>query len=210
MRHFPRFLGVILATGLVFGPGVRPASATSIEDLIKLKANKTTPVSDDVLVALIESDGSVFHLTADDIPALRQKGLSERVIIAMLLTAKNARPADVVEPPAADVNQTGQADYLYREPGTPLAPQPPVVVNVTQQVTQTVESPRRETRTAYVPVYVPVAVPVVRQPPPAPVYWGYGGQLRPDAWRPANDPPKPAPDAKPDVKADPKKVGGGQ
>jgi hypothetical protein len=205
MRHVPRLLIFLLAGIVLLGPAKGSASATSIEDLIKLKANKATPVSDDVLIALIESDGSVFHLTADDILPLKQKGLSDKLIIAMLLTATRVQaPADVVEPPAVE-----QPYSLQREPGTPVTQLPPVVVNVTQQVTQTVEqpAPRYQTRTAYVPVYVPVAVPVVRQPPPPPVYWGWGGQRRPDAWAPD---PQSTPDKKPDPKLDPKKVGGGQ
>ena len=39
-------------------------SATSIRDLVQLKA---AGLSDDILIALIQSDGSVFNLTADDI-----------------------------------------------------------------------------------------------------------------------------------------------
>lgn len=211
MPHVPRLLvlSAFLSTAVLLGPAVGTASATTIEDLIKLKANKATPVSDDVLIALIESDGSVFHLTADDILPLKQKGLSERVIIAMLLTAKNAKPViEVVELPRA------QQDRYSEGPGTPVTPPAPVEVNVTQSNVQTVEQPRSARRTtyesAYVPVYIPVAVPVVRQPPPQPVYWGFGGQLRPDAWRPAPDPPKTPPDKKPDTTRDPKKAGGGQ
>jgi hypothetical protein len=206
MRYAPRLVLILLSSVVLLGFAADTASATSIEDLIKLKANKTAPVSDDVLIALIESDGSVFHLTADDIVPLKQKGLSERVIIAMLLTAKRARPAvDVVEPPLVDQRESVQ-------PGPGIAVVPPVAVNVTQSNVQTVEQPRPryERRTEYVPVYVPVAVPVVRQPPPQPVYWGFGGQRRPDTWAPAPDAPKTTPDRKPATQPDPKKGGGAQ
>ena len=203
MRHLPRLLVMFLSSVVLLGFAAGTASATTIDDLVKLKANKTYPVSDDVLIALIESDGSVFQLTPDDILPLKQKGLSERVIIAMLLTAKNARPpVGVVQPPAVE-----QPDSLMPGPGVPVAPPlPPVVVNVTQQVTQTIERPqtRYETRTAYVPVYVPVAVPVTPRPAPEPVYWGFGGQLRPNSWRVSPEPEKP----KADPKTGPKKGGG--
>jgi hypothetical protein len=105
-------------------------------------------------------------------------------------------------------------DNYSTGPGRPVTLPAPVEVNVTQSNVQTVEQPRAARRTlyepAYVPVYVPVAVPVVRQPPPQPVYWGFGGQLRPDAWRPAPDPPKTPADRKSDSTRDPKKTGGGQ
>jgi hypothetical protein len=203
MRHVPRLLVTLVSTALLVVSAAGTAWATSIEDLIKLKTNKVAPVSDDVLIALIESDGSVFHLTADDIVPLRQKGLSERVIIAMMLTAKKAPPeVDVVEPlPLDSLQGPGKA---VTQPTVP-------VVNVTQSNVQTVEQPRQrsETRTAYIPVYVPVAVPVVRQPAPEPVYWGFGGQRRPDTWLPTPDPAKTTPDKKPATPIDPKKSGGG-
>ncbi len=41
-----------------------------------------------------------------------------------------------------------------------------------------------------VPVYVPVRVhrpwPVEPARPEEPVYWGFGGRLRPDAWKPSD------------------------
>ena len=157
MGHAPRLFVALVAGAMLLGPAMGTSSATTIEDLIKLKANKTAPVSDDVLIALIESDGSVFHLTADDIVPLKQKGLSERVIIAMLLTAKNARtPVDIVEVPPVDPQ-----DPNYLPPSDLVMTAPPIVpVTVTQDVVQAVERPRYETRTEYTPVYVPVYVPV--------------------------------------------------
>jgi hypothetical protein len=73
-------------------------------------------------------------------------------------------------------------------------------------------------RTQVVEVYVPVAVPVVAErqhtappiPPPAPVYWGYGGQKKPGSW---DDPQTATPPAAtpPAVKPAPPKGGrGGQ
>lgn len=210
MSHALRLPALLIAGAVLLGPAAGRASATTIEDLVKLKANKTSPVSDDVLIALIESDGSIFHLTADDILPLKQKGLSERVIIAMLLTAKKTPPpADAIEPPV--VYQPGPGRVVTQQPA-PV----PVALSVTQTNTQTVEQPRPsryDTRTEYVPVYVPIAVPV-RQvaPPPQPVYWGFGGQRRPDTWAPTPDPQnqKTTPDRKPGGQPDPKKGGGGQ
>ena len=189
MRHALPF---VLTAALALVPSSAIASSVTAADLVKLSA---AGLSDDILIALIESDRAVFRLTADEILSLREKGLSEKVILAMLQTAKKPIPnmlvtavpaADVpVQVPAVDessVTQIGQAD--------PVEPPAPVVVNVTQQVEQHVEQPREPgyTRTVAVPVGVPVGVPVYVTPgrpvhKPEPVYWGFGGQRRPDTWK---------------------------
>jgi hypothetical protein len=164
MRSLPT---VLLAASLLLGPAAGVASAVSVDDLLALKANG---LGDDILVALIETDGSSFTLQAADLIALRKAGLSERVLLAMLRT-RNA-PAEAA----------GTA--LDSRESVEQAPIP-----VEQTVTQTVAVPVHSTDTVYVPVEVPVAVPVAA--PIArrhdtemakPVYWGFGGQLRPDAW----------------------------
>jgi len=187
-------LGCLLVASLALGPAAGFAQAVTIADLVKLK---DAGLTDDILVALIESDGSKFTLTANDIIEIRRQGLSERVILAMLKTAVSkvpaqAPPRDIARPqvPSTDpraVVQTGEirtGEVPVQEPD--LGGEPPVVINVTQKVEQRVET-REVTRTEYVPVAVPVAVPVqVRRPPDkpaAPIYWGYGGQRRPDTWK---------------------------
>ena len=176
---------VVLAAALVVTPAVSSAQNVTATDLIKLSA---AGLSDDVLVALIESDGVVFKLAADDILSLRDRGLSQKVIIAMLQTAK--KPAPVVAAPAL----SPEAQPVPRAPEvmpSDITEPPPVVVNVTQQVEQTVEQSRERTYTTPTYVSYPVAVPVYVAPrrhidrKPEPVYWGFGGQRRPDTWKDA-------------------------
>jgi hypothetical protein len=189
-----RSLPLVLAAALAFAPSAAAASNVTADDLVKLSA---AGLNDDVLVALIESDGAVFKLSADDILALRERGLSQQVILAMLRTAtrpapgaatattapRDQRPASVPPPVAT----TATSEVVTVDP--PPAPPPPVVVNVTQQVDQRVEQPRpREpdylTRPLYVTYPVPIHVaPGVPTRPAPPVYWGFGGQRRPDTWR---------------------------
>jgi len=196
-------LRVLLALVIVAGPLAGRASAVTIKELLDYKGR----LSDDVLIALIESDGSVFHLSISDVASLRDKGLSDRVIIAMLKTAHRNGPPPATAPaptPAPDVAQTepptdvidaplDRPDQMYGmqepPPEMPVSqPSAPTVVPV-QPPDQVVE---------YVPypVYVPVAVPVKQHPAPAPQpqYWGWGGQRRPDSW-----PLTPAPAPKSDV-----------
>jgi hypothetical protein len=179
---------VALMAVIVVGAAAGSAQAVTVKELLDYKGR----LSDDVLIALIESDGSVFHLTAADVMSLVDQGLSERVVTAMLRTATAVRtappllspPRDVVAAPARVVQ-----DVPPPETSTPA----PVVVNVNQTVTQQVHE--REVRTVAVPVAVPVYVPIAtgpaRQKAPAPVYWGFGGQRRPDTWKesPAPTPP---------------------
>ena len=150
----------VLTLSLLAAPMAGSASAVTVEDLLNLQANG---LGDDVLVALIATDGSSFNLSAADVLALHRRGLSERVILAMVASGQRRAPRPATEP--SEGSQT---------------PAPaPTVVNVHQTVTQLVETP--------VPVIIPfpIAVPVIAAPPrpqPAPTYWGFGGRLRADAW----------------------------
>ena len=158
---------IVLGTALVLGLSAGNARAdTTASQLVDLSR---AGLSDDILVELIESDGSTFQLTAADVLALHREGLSDKVIVAMARTAKKAKP---VEAPAA-----------APAPASAPAPAPPTVVNVHQTVTQHVEAPLRQSKPSYaVPIAVPVYLPVTPVAKPQPVYWGWGGQRRPDSW----------------------------
>ena len=201
MRHYLRAL---LAAVVLFASAAS-ASAATIQDLIKLKA---AGLSDDILIALIESDGSVFQLKADDVISLRKQGLSEKVIMAMLATtfkrpvSSAPAPPPVPTPAHAPVtvnigDAPPQAPQAYGEPeqeriatqvNVPL-PTPPVVINVTQRVEQRVEPQSDRTSLpmySTYPYYSYIGAPVFVSPiaPVAPpVYWGFGGQRRPGTWK---------------------------
>jgi hypothetical protein len=166
-------LSVLLASALMLAlPG--PAQAqTSIRDLVGLQA---AGFSDDLLIATFRSDGTVYYLTADDLIYLRQQGISERVLLAMLATRDNAMPARPAVPVAPPVEPAPAMNFPEPEP---------VVVNVTQQVEQRVEVPSPQV--VHVPVVVPVPTRVDTRPrkAPEPVYWGFGGQRRPGTWGPS-------------------------
>jgi hypothetical protein len=164
-----RFIfGVVLALGL----SVTTATAATTAD--QLVALQRAGLDDDILIALIQTDGSVFYLSAEQILDLHRRGLSNRVIRAMQDTARQAQAA---------VEQAQQVVLAAPvEPQRSNRTEPPPVVNVTQTVTQRVEAPREPyiyTVPVAVPVYVRRAVPPKAQPP---VYWGWGGQRRPDSW----------------------------
>lgn len=175
MRRFLLSLALLCAVAA-------PAHAVSLRDLIDLSKQG---LSDDLLIALIDADKSVFHLTAADLKGLKEQGMSDRLLIHLLQTPSLYPVPETRLLRADDRPQT----YLSREPDH---------IVIIDRV-----------ETVAVPVYVPVpshrrgyrrdddrdrdrdgdrdrADDERRKPhtPPAPVYWGYGGKLRPDAWKP--------------------------
>lgn len=170
-------------------PVTAAAQTLTIRDLVALTQ---AGLGDEVLLALIEADGAIFRLGPLDVIELKKQGLSDPVLIKMIQTA---RPAGV--PPAAvpprDNRSRGE---VAQESEQPARTSPPVVVQQTVVQEVRVEAPRSRPEREYVqvPVYVPVAVPP-RRPvkEPEPVYWGFGGKRRPDAWQeaPKTPPGKP-------------------
>lgn len=160
---------VVLIAAIMLVPVVPSrAEALTIRDLIELSR---AGLSDEVLVALIEVDRSVFSIDTATLRSLKDAGVSERVILAVVRSGRPRVEPGEASQPQPDVTQA--------------APEPQVVV---------IEH-REPPRVEYVPVAVPVyyagfsAVPRVPRPPQEPVYWGWGGKLRPDAWQPT--PPTP-------------------
>ena len=140
---------------------VSAKTGQGIEDLLGLKAHG---LGDDILVALIQTDGSEFHLTAADIIALWKDGLSETVIRAMIETARRAPAPDAAVMPAGADGQV-PADAVFEAPD-PMVEVPAVEPVDTEPAAVVVPVP--------VPVVVPVAVPAGyrhKPDPPSPVYW---------------------------------------
>lgn len=201
-------LRLLLPALVLLGPMQGRASAVTIQELLEFKGK----LSDDVLVALIESDGSVFHLSISDVSSLKEKGLSEKVILAMLKTATKQRaetpaaPAQpVYTPPPADPYGPPPAQYPQEQPLPMISTQPdqgqpqqtaPVVVNVRQENTQHVDQPQQQYPQSYYAGYPLgyyqyggfIGAPVVNRPVAQPVYWGWNGQRRPDSWQPTPAP----------------------
>lgn len=196
-----------LALALVVSLGVAiPAQGVTIRDLIELtKAG----LGEEVLLALVEVDRGVFPVDAETLRSLKEAGVPERVIAAVVRSGRMPQPAP--PQPAPEVYDAGPpAPYVMELPGDFVTPPEPSVIYV--------QSPP-ETIVQEVPVPYYVTVPVGSRsqhrrpsapgatvvpsitPPPAlqgpthyqtdrpapasPAYWGSGGKLRPDAWQPA-------------------------
>lgn len=190
-----RWIAPLLMTfALTFLPS--RADALTLRDVIELTR---AGLGEEVLLALIEVDRSVFPIDAATIKELKANGVSERVITAMVRSGRE------VPPPEPIVTEAPQ----------PVAPQPQVVI-IDHRDPPEVHEVVREVPVA-VPVYIPVAttrsvhtradhgangipissdrwiaehMPQQQQPVhrKEPEYWGFGGKLRPDAWKPVPDP----------------------
>jgi hypothetical protein len=175
----------VVAT-LLFLPVTAAAQTLTLRDLVALNQ---AGLGDDVLMALIDADGAIFRLGPLDVIDLKKLGLSDPLLIKMIQTSKAAPPLPVSSPPR-DTHSRSDDDYTQ-----PSRTAPPVVVQQTVVQEVRVEAPRQR-EYVQVPVYVPVVVQP-RRPvkEPEPVYWGFGGQRRPDSWEPSKttpEKPKPA------------------
>jgi hypothetical protein len=190
-----RRIALLVVVALLILLPVR-ADALTVRDILELTR---AGLGDEILLALIDVDRSVFPIDAATLKRLKDAGVSERVIVAMIRSARTPDPLPE------------QAAVVAPAP----APEPQVIVIEHHDPPQIREVP------VAVPVYVPyVRGPFVRrgahqatvhdsfesfQPPsglnrpagaalhtphvkaPEPVYWGFGGKLRPDAWQPEPD-----------------------
>src|SRR3954466_5547696 len=75
------------------------ASAVTVRDIVELSR---AGLGDETLLALIEVDPSVFPIDAATIKSLKAAGVSERVIVAMVRSARTpvaSAEAELVPPP---------------------------------------------------------------------------------------------------------------
>ena len=99
---------------LLAGPATR-AEALTIRDVIELtKAG----ISDEVLLALIDVDGGVYANDAATLKRLKEAGVSERVMVALVRSGRERRlPEPPPAPPEEEAAPTsGRGDRASRAP----------------------------------------------------------------------------------------------
>jgi hypothetical protein len=153
-----------------------PADALTLKEIVQLSR---AGLGEEVLLALIEVEQKVFAIDPDTLRMLKDQGVSERVIVALIRSGRVQ--------PAPDQLTTAVS---VPEPQL-VQPEPQVVVIEHERpVVQQVAVP--------IPIYVPVPVTTTRarrhiddrvvepdhhrRRPAEPVYWGWGGKRRPDSW----------------------------
>jgi len=164
------------------------AEALTIRDLIELSR---AGLGDEVLIALIEVDGGVFAIDTATLKRLKAAGVGERVIVALVRSGRDVPvdpPAPVAEEhqPESPVPQVVVVDHHDH----PVERVREVPVAVPGYVPVFTRSRHRQVDNTYEPsTFVPFqsGPPLTRLVEPRkaePVYWGWGGKLRPDAWQP--------------------------
>jgi hypothetical protein len=171
------------------------AEAVTIRDVIELtKAG----LSDQVLIALIEVDRGVFAIDTATLKQLKAAGVSDMVIVALIRSGRPplVEPQPFVEQPTYEPPARPEPEVIVIDHHD--AP-PPVMVPYPVAVPVYLTSPgfitgqgRHLSRQDTVTTTLQTDVGLVRArlPVPAncvkaqPVYWGFGGKLRPDSWQP--------------------------
>jgi len=205
-----------LAAVLLLAAAAVPAEALTIRDVIELtKAG----VSEEVLLALIDVDGGVYASDTETLKALKAAGVTERVMVALVRSGRERQLPEPAAPPPApqDEARAPAPQVVVIEHHEPQAQQVVVPVPVYVPVYTTPSRAHRDpyatqrVRTGdFAPSnYVPFqpAPPVIRQQlePAPPVYWGFGGKRRPDAWAPSPGEREPLPDGERKPGQNPKK-----
>jgi hypothetical protein len=168
------------------------AEAVTIRDLIDLSK---AGLGDEVLIALIEVDQRVFTVDTATLKQLKEGGVSDAVIVALIRTGRPKTQPVAPTPAPAPAPEPREPEVIvveHRDPApapAPVAYPVPVAVPVYVPVpTRSRGLGRNETVTTILPTdqgLVKARVPV---PPNCikaePVYWGFGGKLRPGSWEP--------------------------
>lgn len=169
------------------------AEAVTIRDLIELSK---AGLSDPVLLALIEVDRSVFTIDTATLKQLKAAGVSDQVIVALIRSGRQPRPEPVAAPAPEPLPREREPEVIVIDHRDPPAPGPaPVAYPVAVPIYVPVPSRRgfdtRDTRHTIETTF-PTDVGLVRARVPVPrncvkaepVYWGFGGKLRPGSWEP--------------------------
>jgi hypothetical protein len=172
------------------------AEAVTVRDVIELtKAG----LSESVLLALIDVDRSVFAIDTATLKQLKAAGVSDAVIVAMIHSGRESRaempqptapmPQEQIPMPVETEPEPVPVPMPVAPPPQPIAVPYPVPVYVPVPVVQTHNNSRRDTVLTTIQTeegeLVKARVPVPPQCVKAqPVYWGFGGKLRPGSWQP--------------------------
>ena len=188
-RHAPVAPGcrrLVMVVGLSTGSAAGPKPSRSREIIELTRAG----LSDEVLLALIEIDQRVFPVDPATLKMLKDAGVSAKVIVAIVKSgrtpsrspsrARCRSPSRRIRPTLRSSSSNAESSRGSRE----VAVAVPVYVAVASLAL----------RTASVLRCSAIAVRAIRNrrrrsphehPKRAePVYWGWGGKLRPDAWQP--------------------------
>ena len=189
---------VLLALVTIIAITAGRAEAVTIRDIIELSK---AGLSEDVLLALIEVDRSVFSIDTKTLKQLKDSGVKDAVIVAMIRSGRTPVPEPPAAPAAEPEPQPREPQVIvidHHDPPPPPQPQasslwvsyPGAFLTGFPGVFPTVTRPFvRDERVAtvlntdqgLVRARVPVPPNCVRAQP---VFWGFGGKQRPGSYDP--------------------------
>jgi uncharacterized membrane protein YgcG len=150
-----------------------PQLSYGVSEVLQLtRAN----VGEDVIVTYVQNSGNAYGLEANQILYLKQQGISERIINAMLTQPKAAVAATTVPTPATPAPQPYSSDANGSQPATTTPP--PAVSYVQTAPPQTVYViPDTQTYDYNAYYYQPYYYPAYAWYPPVTFSfgWGWGG-----------------------------------
>jgi hypothetical protein len=188
---FQRILFTLLA---VLALSAGRADAITVRDVIELSK---AGLGDSVLLTLIEVDRTVFAIDTTTLKQLKEAGVSDTVILAMIKSGREVPPpAAPAQDPAPAVAQPEPPIVVIDHHDAP-APQPvyypvavPVYIPYVPYSAGTVAAHRGNDTTVKATIATDQGLFKARVPVPPncvkaePVYWGFGGKLRPGSWEP--------------------------
>jgi hypothetical protein len=171
------------------------AEAVTLREIVELTR---AGLSDEVLLALIEIDQRVFPVDPDTLKMLKDAGVSPAVIVAIVKSGRTPKsqpePAPLAEivhpdPPTPQVVVVEKPVLVEREVVLEVPVAVPVYVAVGRSRGHRAD-PYLAPASAFVPFGQPPTVDnrsekrdrSDKDRKAEPVYWGFGGKLRPDAW----------------------------
>ncbi len=178
------------------------ATALTVRDVVELTR---AGLGEDVILALIEVDPSVFPIDTATLKMLKEAGVGERVIVAMVRSGRTQPPPAAAPVPVVveDVPPPEPQVVVIDHHDAPVVREVPVPVTVPVYVPVPSSNHRVhvQDRVSHEPDPVDAALRrEVRDgresehSRPSQTFWGFGGQLRPDAWgQPRQPAPPPAP-----------------
>jgi hypothetical protein len=146
---------VVVSEAPAVAPSVAPAPAPSdaapvrlpygVEDVLKLSHAQ---ISDDIIQNYVQSSGNIYNLTPNEIVYLRNQGVSDRVVAAMLNQRKQvsesvAQNAPAPAPAPSSANTAAAAPtYNYAAAPTDAQPQPASAPTVAPSTVYTIPYPQ--------------------------------------------------------------------
>lgn len=105
VRLIVGLVGIMVALNFWNGGACRAQPANLSPGLAEVVRLTKAQMSDDVIINYVSNSGQTYHLSADDLLYLKDQGVSQPVITALLQSKTSApAPAAVSSPPPGPVN----------------------------------------------------------------------------------------------------------